>query len=240
MSFIQLFVTLLPIAAFACGGDHHHHGNYTYYHEDPEIQRRLIEHRQLEQEVDMPFECNSPVPTPEETIEAGLVHQKFHEQIANLPEGVALARANYQIAVTFHIIRDSNGNGEMTNSMVDQYLAYLNDEFAGTGLSYVRRAIRRHTNNAWYNCDHTQHEAMGSTIREGGKADMNVYFCNIVNPRIGGWAYYPFGDTAGSRYDGIVIQSNLQRAGFPEGYVRRTVLPHEAGVSRKLLVFISF
>ena len=44
----------------------------------------------------------------------------------------------------------------------------------------------------------------------------------------GGWAYMPY-NAGDDQYDGVVIESNYDKLGFPKGYVRKTVLPHEVG-----------
>ena len=217
MKLCSLLVSLLLGTAYACSDhDHHHH-----HHNDdlPE------EHRHLQATLDA-LECEAILPSPGEKLAASKVMVDFKKH-ARHSRGLQSSGAKvYQIPVTFHIIRTDSGEKDVSDSQIDQYLAYLNDHFEGTPFTFVKNLVNRLNRSDWHFCDYNVHYEMGQQIRVGGIADLNVYFCSITTGA-GGWAYYP--SSAGQYWDGMVVESDYTKYGFPSSYVRRTILPHEAG-----------
>jgi hypothetical protein len=167
-------------------------------------------------------ECGIHVPTTEEQMEAGMALTEWKAQRQNNK----MRAVNYQIPVTFHILRATNGDGDLSDAMLDEYINHLNNDFLGSSFSFYNNGINRVNKSAWHFCNADTYFEAAKNLRVGGTADMNVYFCDIQNGA-GGWAYFP--QARGQYFDGIVVESNYQKYGFPSGYVRRVVLPHEAG-----------
>ena len=103
-----------------------------------------------------------------------------------------LQQTRYLIPVTFHVLRRSNGLGDVSNDKLDQYVQYLNDEFTGSPFSFYKKATTRTNSDALHYCDFNSFFQAGQQLRQGGVADMNVYFCSITTGA-GGWAYFPYG-----------------------------------------------
>jgi hypothetical protein len=199
-------------------------------------------------------ECGARVPTKEQRLDAGKAVANWRAKLggnggngngnsgnggngqirggkASNRGGVQryLNAVSYQIPVTFHVIRKDNGDGDVSDTLIDQYIDHLNNEFTGSPFSFVKVTTNRVDNSAWNDCNSDTHfDGFGPELHVGGIGDMNVYFCNI-NSGSGGWAYYPNGGTAGQHWDGIVLESNYTKYGYSSDFVRRTVLPHEAG-----------
>jgi len=169
-------------------------------------------------------QCGAPEPTEFEMIQSGIAYMNWKQDHA----GRNLQDISYPIPVTFHVIQDDNGGGDVTDEQIEQYIEYGNDAFEGTPFSFYIKKVERVQNSDWHFCNFDTYHEMALSLHEGGIADMNVYFCDITTGE-GGWAYFP--QAAGLYFDGVVLESNYRKWGRAPDYVRRTVFPHEAGVS---------
>jgi hypothetical protein len=187
------------------------------------------DHRGLAGKPDyFPLECGTEVPTKKQQVQAGKAVDEWKSKRGNGRDKRLLPEVNYQIPVTFHVLRQDNGDGGVPDALIDQYMDHLNNEFTGSAFSFYKKGANRVNKSAWHFCDYERYWEAGQNLRVGGIADMNVYFCDIQTGS-GGWAYFPYGSTPGQYWDGIVVESNYVKYGWPADYVRRTVLPHEAG-----------
>jgi hypothetical protein len=175
--------------------------------------------------IDFP-DCGTPKPSKEEEIEAGKHVDEWRSNRRNNKDKRLLAEVNYQIPVTFHVLRSGTGGGDVSDTQLDQYMFHLNDEYGESSFTFYKKGTNRVKNDYWHLCNSDTFYDAGKNLRVGGIGDMNVYFCDIQNGA-GGWAYFP--QARGQYFDGIVIESNYVKYGFPASYVRRPVLPHEAG-----------
>lgn len=155
-------------------------------------------------------------------MEAGMALTEWKAQRQNNK----MRAVNYQIPVTFHILRATNGDGDLSDAMLDEYINHLNNDFLGSSFSFYNNGINRVNKSAWHFCNDTTYLEAGKDLRVGGIADMNVYFCDIQTGSAG-WAYFP--QARGKYYDGIVVESNWQKYNYDSDYVHRVVLSHEAG-----------
>jgi predicted Zn-dependent protease len=137
-----------------------------------------------------------------------------------------LGETNYRIGVHFHVIRDGNGNGDVTDGMLYAYTQHLNEAYSSAPFTFLMSSVERIDNTAWHKCTFSNNREAKAAHNVPGANNLNVYFCDIQNGS-GGWSYMPY--LAGTDYDGVTMESNYQKHGFREGYIRRTVLPHEVG-----------
>ena len=135
--------------------------------------------------------------------------------------GTILNLSYFEIPVYFHVIRDSNGVGDVAESRLDAQIDVLNNAFNGTTLANVQFFFRkvgvtRDSNNDWFNMrfvnmqqeSAAEHEAKRA-LRQGGANALNFYTISGTPPP---GLPYPIGwgwlaeDYAGSPCrDGVVV-----------------------------------
>jgi hypothetical protein len=141
------------------------------------------------------------------------------------------------IPVVFHIIMDSNGNGDIDDSYIISQVEILNEDFraqggtpgsAGfdTGISFELAGITRHTNNQWFN------DRRESQYKSQTGWDRDTYLNIWTNTASGylGYAYYPDG-SAGTNLDGVVLNYTAVGRNAPQGgiYNQGRTATHEIG-----------
>lgn len=200
----------------ACNSqDHDHHDHH----------HRIVpqDHRAIAGVDEIPFpDCGAESPSKEQRLAAGLIMDHFHSR---RDSG---ARNQYEIPVHFHVVRNDDGSGDVSDNMLNQYMDGLNDAYEGSSFSFKKHSIERIDSSTWHLIDSSNYWDLAYAHHKGGIGDMNIYFADI-QIAAGGWAYLPHGGTAGSYWDGIVLESNYIKYGLSSSYVRDSVLPHEAG-----------
>jgi len=144
---------------------------------------------------------------------------------------------NITIPVVFHILSDSNGNGDIADALIISQVEILNEDFraqngtpgsAGfdTGVSFELAGITRHSNNQWFN-DRRESQYKSST-----GWDRDTYLNIWTNTASGylGYAYYPDG-SAGTNLDGVVLNYTAVGRNAPNGgiYNQGRTATHEVG-----------
>lgn len=206
LSLIQLFCFQSGIVStVACEHDHHHRHN-----DKTNKNLTFTGHRILEAASSEQFSCGAKPVSQKEKRETGKVYLEWKKgRSSGAPgwwnhHGRRLQTTNYLIPITFHVIRQNNGAGDVSNSKIAQYVDYINTAFMGTSFQFYQKTILRTDNSTWYNCNGDKFLLFSKDLHQGGKADMNVYFCSLPYGT-GGFAYYPYG-TAGQYWDGIVME----------------------------------
>lgn len=142
------------------------------------------------------------------------------------------------IPVYFHVIQDSNGAGNIADSVIAQQIAVMNAAFnfsalgAGESWTFTLAGTTHTLNASWYRATpgsgaETQ---MKNALHQGTMDDLNVY-TGINNGSLLGWATFP--GKGGARggvntKDGVVIANDSVPGGtFP--YDEGDTLVHEVG-----------
>ncbi|MEX2555185.1 MAG: zinc metalloprotease [Actinomycetota bacterium] len=145
------------------------------------------------------------------------------------------------IPVYFHVIQDSNGDGNISDAVIAEQIDVMNAAFdfstLGAGESWTfTLAQTTHTLNAqWYRATpgsgaETQ---MKNALHEGSMDDLNVY-TGINNGSLLGWATFPTkagGRGGANTKDGVVIANDsVPGGGVPNNpYNEGDTLVHEVG-----------
>ncbi|CAB9528739.1 Extracellular metalloprotease [Seminavis robusta] len=86
------------------------------------------------------------------------------------------------IDVYNHIIRQDDGTGGITTTMITDNMNVLNMAFSGTIFQFTSKTTTETSNTAWYNCAHTKDsclDPMLTALHQGGCADLNVFWNNL-------------------------------------------------------------
>lgn len=133
------------------------------------------------------------------------------------------------IPVYVHVIRDSAGNGDVSDSRITQQMNVLNSAFAGTGWSFNRVATTRTNNSSWYTCTGGSCEsAMKNALRQGSADDLNLYLNNMGGGLLG-WATFPSSYQSQPKLDGVVVLSSSLPGGSAAPYNLGDTGTHEVG-----------
>jgi hypothetical protein len=133
------------------------------------------------------------------------------------------------INVYFHVITNSSGAGNVTDSRINQQMNVLNNAFAATGWTFSLVQVDRTANTTWYNsCYGSAESAMKSALRRGTADDLNIYTCN-PSGGILGYATFPSSYASSPSRDGVVLLHSSLPGGSAAPYNLGDTGTHEVG-----------
>lgn len=156
---------------------------------------------------------------------------------ATLPDPVISdAIEDVVIPVAFHVIRDNNGNGDVSDAMIDDQIKVMNDGFTGelggtkTPFKFVVASIERHNNTAWHRVGYgsAAERDMKTTLRKGGADTLNFYIANLGDGLLG-WATFPQDYQDDPKMDGVVVLNASLPGGEAAPFNEGDTATHEVG-----------
>jgi hypothetical protein len=137
-----------------------------------------------------------------------------------------------EIPVYVHVMRDSAGNGDVTDGQIADQMRVLNQTFGGqesplaaeTGFSFTHVETIRYDNDAW-------HQDKGSNsyraeTRQGGANALNIW---LVNFKYLGIATFPWDYSRHGEIDGVRVHYASLPGGEIENYNLGETATHEVG-----------
>jgi len=149
------------------------------------------------------------------------------------PQGGVL----YSIPVVFHVLQRRNGNGNVSDALLQSQIDVLNEDFqamagslgapgVNTRIEFTLAGITRSRNNAWYNDSGTYYNSLAwDTTRY-----LNIY-TNTAGGNLG-YAYVPSGGgVVGNTFDRVVLYWPAVGRNAPYGppYDQGRTATHEVG-----------
>ena len=111
--------------------------------------------------------------------------------------GSAERTGTVNVNVYFHVITNTSGAGNVSDSQIANQITVLNNAYSGVtgGANTLYRftlvSTDRTANNTWYTCTGgTCERQMKTALRRGGAADLNFYTNNMGGGLLG-WATFP-------------------------------------------------
>jgi hypothetical protein len=139
------------------------------------------------------------------------------------------AAAAVTIPVYVHVIRNSSGGGDVSDSRIAQQIAVLNDAYADDGFGFSLVATDRTNNSTWYTCTGGSCETnMKNALRQGSADDLNIYLNNMGGGLLG-WATFPSSYSSQPKKDGVVVLSASLPGGSAAPYNLGDTGTHEVG-----------
>jgi hypothetical protein len=134
------------------------------------------------------------------------------------------------VNVYVHVIRSASGAGAPTSQQMNDQIAVLDAAYAGDGFDFTVVATDSTNNDAWYTAQPgtTAESQMKNALRQGGAADLNIYYNNMGGGLLG-WATFPSNYTASPKMDGVVILSKSLPGGSAAPYNLGDTGTHEVG-----------
>jgi hypothetical protein len=129
-----------------------------------------------------------------------------------------------------HIIRDNNGNGGATTTMINDQMTVLSNAYAAHGYSFHLVATDYTNNSTWYTMGYgsTAESQCKTALRQGTADDLNLYFANIGGGLLG-WATFPSDYNSKPKMDGVVILTQSMPGGSASPYNLGDTATHEVG-----------
>lgn len=152
----------------------------------------------------------------------------------------SLAPASVTVNVYVHVVRKdlTVAGGNIPDSQIDAQIQVLNDSYAGrtgglgtaTAFTFVKAGVDRTTNSQWFSLRQgsKQEKDMKAALRQGGKADLNLYTANLSNSLLG-WATFPSSYASSPKMDGVVLLYSSLPGGTATSYNQGDTATHEVG-----------
>ena len=154
---------------------------------------------------------------------------------ASSEASLARAAGSVTINVYFHVIKDSSGNGEVSDTMLANQIKVLNESFSGwtrganTPFRFVTAGVQRIVNNAWFNAGPgtAAEREMKQTLHWGDCTALNIYTNNGGGYL--GWATFPWNCASRPKDDGVVVLYSSLPGGSEAPYNEGDTATHEIG-----------
>jgi hypothetical protein len=142
--------------------------------------------------------------------------------------GVEKAATN--ISVYVHVIRNSSGAGDVSDSRINSQISVLNNAYAGSGFSFTLAGVTRTNNTSWYTMTpgSSAETQAKNALRQGGPETLNIYAANIGQGLLG-WATFPSSYSSKPKMDGVVVLSASMPGGSASPYNLGDTGTHEVG-----------
>ncbi len=143
---------------------------------------------------------------------------------------------NVTVPVHFHVIRDNNGNGDVSDAMIDEQIKVMNEGFTGdlggakTAFTFVKAGVDRYNNTSWFRVGFgtAAERDMKETLRKGGADTLNFYIANLGDGLLG-WATFPQDYTSDPKMDGVVVLNASLPGGSAAPFNEGDTATHEVG-----------
>lgn len=145
-------------------------------------------------------------------------------------EGSSAAVTGGTINVYVHVITNTSGAGNVTDSRINQQISVLNGAYNGWGWHFVLAGVDRTANNTWYTVGYgtTAESQMKNALRQGTADDLNLYIANIGGGLLG-WATFPSSYASKPKMDGVVLLNESLPGGSADPYNLGDTATHEVG-----------
>ncbi|CAA9357784.1 MAG: hypothetical protein AVDCRST_MAG72-1957 [uncultured Nocardioidaceae bacterium] len=168
-----------------------------------------------------------------------LQQQQIDARVARILErkGVTTAEAKQNAARTtipvyVHVMRDDQGNGDVSNRQISRQMEVLNNTFSGgesdtasdAGYRFRLKDTTRYNNTAWH--QDKQSAKYRSQTRQGGANALNMW---LVDFDLLGVATFPFDYPVNGDIDGIRVNYQSLPGGSIANYNLGETATHEAG-----------
>ncbi|KAG7141795.1 Extracellular metalloprotease like protein [Verticillium longisporum] len=165
------------------------------------------------------FGCGTHEPSAEHV---GMSKVLAAQEARVLESGNLTARATINVNVYFHVVAASQtvANGYLTDKMVADQIAVLNQDFAPHDVAFRLAGTDRTVNTGW--ARDSNEIAMKRALRKGTYKDLNLYTQVTLVDNALGYAYFPTsGATSGSTTfirDGVSIKAQTVPGGTQAGF----------------------
>ena len=147
---------------------------------------------------------------------------------SNLGVEKSLVTTRTVIPVAFHIIKKTDGTGEISNELINDQIYRVAVAFAYSNFSFIVYSIDRTTNDSWASATHnsTEDSEMKNALAVDPAHILNIY--SIVSDEAG-YSSFPWEYPESSKMHGVVINYATLPDGTYPNYGQGDVCIHEVG-----------
>ncbi|KAH7096609.1 metalloprotease [Auriculariales sp. MPI-PUGE-AT-0066] len=159
--------------------------------------------------------------------------------LAKVSGKLSAKRASPVIAVNWHVVYSTNSTsgGYVPAAWITNQISVLNNDYAGSGLSFTLASTTYTQNSTWYNnagltnagAETSASVAMKTKLRTGTAAALNVYTVGFTSTGLLGYATFPSDYSSQPTYDGVVILAQSLPGGSAAPYNLGRTATHEIG-----------
>jgi hypothetical protein len=177
-------------------------------------------------------DCGTDHPSAEEIKAMGdaVVQEKSLARTDNVE---ARALNKIHIETYMHVIVGSNGDGMVSQQMLDDAITELNNSYGNTRFAFYLKASTCTVSDELYGGRVYRGTAleknMKRSLHQGGAASLNVYLLAFNSTRLAGYALTPWQARGARDMDGIVLASDTLPGGNRTHYNTGKTLVHEVG-----------
>ena len=149
--------------------------------------------------------------------------------------GSAERTGTVNVNVYFHVITNTSGAGNVSDTQIANQISILNDSYSGVtgGANTLYRftlvSTDRTANNTWFTSTGGDSERqMKTALHRGGAADLNLY-TNGMGGGLLGWATFPWDYASDPVMDGVVCLYSSLPGGSTTNYNQGDTATHEVG-----------
>ncbi len=132
------------------------------------------------------------------------------------------------IPIVFHIIMDSNGEGDITTDQIESQVEHMSASYSDRGIEFILGSVDYTVSDNWYYLSGEYEEDMKSSLAIDPAHNMNVYSANLQDNLLG-WAQFPWWYDENSYMHGFVMHYGSFPGGYIENYDEGDVAVHEGG-----------
>jgi len=157
------------------------------------------------------------------------VKARVDQEVASFVATHEIAYATKTINVYVHVITNTSGQGNVSDSAISAQLSVLNNAYASSGWAFRLAGTDRTANNSWYTSSGgTSEQQMKNALRKGGAGDLNLYTNNMGGGLLG-WATFPSSYKSSPKMDGVVVLYSSLPGGSAAPYNEGDTATHEVG-----------
>jgi PKD repeat protein len=144
--------------------------------------------------------------------------------------GLNLEKAATSIPVAVHVVAESGGYGDLSESEINSQMQVLNQAYAGTGYSFTLASVDRTYNTKWstHRYGSRNERQMKQALAVDPSTHLNLYFCNIGGGLLG-YATFPDMYAENSYMHGVVCLFASVPGGSAAPYNEGDTATHEVG-----------
>lgn len=180
------------------------------------------------------LKCGTKHPDDETARLIDEANQRFKNQ-RKADTGTDQRTGTVNVNVYFHVITNTSGAGNVSDTRLANQIKVLNDSYSGVtgGANTLYRftlvSTDRTANNSWYTCTGGSCEQqMKAALHKGGAADLNFY-TNGMGGGLLGWATFPWQYAGAPTLDGVVCLHSSLPGGSTANYNQGDTATHEVG-----------
>ncbi|HKQ53570.1 MAG TPA: zinc metalloprotease [Pyrinomonadaceae bacterium] len=180
------------------------------------------------------LKCGTKHPDEETARLIDDANQRFRNQ-RKAETGSDQRTGTVNVNVYFHVITNTSGAGNVSDTAIANQIRVLNDSYSGVtgGANTIYRftlvSTDRTANNTWFTCTGgTCEQQMKNALHKGGAADLNLY-TNGMGGGLLGWATFPSDYAAAPKMDGVVCLYSSLPGGSTANYNQGDTATHEVG-----------